>query len=381
MVKRKVLLWLAGLCSAEGHGMIRLSRSIVFWVLVLFGLVACGQQGSEADNKQVKPIEWKLVTSWPKGFPGLGLAPERLAEKINKLSQGRLVIRVYGAGELVPSFEVFNAVSKGTAQMGHSAAYYWQDRIPAASFFAAVPFGMTSLEMSAWINNGGGLELWQELYDPYGVLPVPGGSTGAQMGGWFNREINTIEDFQGLKIRLAGYAAHVLKRIGSIPVSLSGGELFTALETGAIDAAEWVGPYNDLAFGLHNAAKYYYYPGWNEPGALMEFLINKDAFQSLPDDLQLIVITAAQAVNQDMLDEYTVKNIQALNVMLREHEVDLRPFPPEVLAELKVLTQQLLEEKSQTDPVFERIYSSYKLFLSEVRKYGKVTENADVNTD
>ncbi|WP_299015916.1 TRAP transporter substrate-binding protein [uncultured Photobacterium sp.] len=360
--------------------MIKLSRSVVVGML-LFGLVACGEQGGEAQGRQAKTIEWKLVTSWPKGFPGLGLAAERFAEKVNNLSHGRLIIRVYGAGELVPSFEVFNAVSKGTAQMGHSAAYYWQEKIPAASFFAAIPFGMTAQEMSAWLHYGGGLDLWQELYEPYGIIPMAGGNTGAQMGGWFNKEINSVDDFQGLKIRMSGYAANVLKRVGGIPVSLPGGELFTALETGAIDATEWVGPYNDLAFGLHNAAKYYYYPGWNEPSASMEFLLNKAAYQGLPDDLQQIVITAGRAVNQDMLDEYTVKNVQALNVMLREHEVQLKAFPPDVLADLKVLTQQIMDERSKADPTFERIYASYKLFQFEIRQYGKVSENADVNTD
>ncbi|MCW8328097.1 TRAP transporter substrate-binding protein [Photobacterium sp. SDRW27] len=358
--------------------MIKRSGKIVVGLLLAVGLLACGDQGS-SDQKQVKPVEWKLVTSWPKGFPGLGVAPERFAEKVEQLSDGRLTIRVYGAGELVPSFEVFNAVSKGTAQMGHSAAYYWQEKIPAAPFFTAIPFGMTAQEMNAWLHYGGGLELWHELYAPYGVIPMAGGNTGAQMGGWFNKEINSLRDLKGLKMRLPGYAADVLKRSGGIPVSLPGGELFTALETGAIDATEWVGPYNDLAFGLHNAAKYYYYPGWQEPSASMEFLINKGAFQALPEDLQLVVTTAARAINQDMLDEYTVKNLQALDVLINEHGVELRLFPEDVLSELELLTSQLLAEKSEADPDIGRIYSAYKQFLADIRQYGRVSENADVN--
>jgi len=361
--------------------MIRRSRNIVVGLLLAISLAGCGEQGSDSYQQQVKVVEWKLVTSWPKGFPGLGLAPERFAEKVNELSHGRLVIRVYGAGELVPSFEVFNAVSKGTAQMGHSAAFYWQEKIPAASLFSAIPFGMTAQEMNAWLHYGGGLELWQELYESYGVVPMAGGNTGAQMGGWFNKEIKTIADLKGLKMRLPGYAADVLKRAGGIPVSLPGGELFTALETGAIDATEWVGPYNDLAFGLHNAARYYYYPGWQEPGTTLEFLINKNAYQALPDDLKKIVEVTARAINQDMLDEYMVKNVQALDVLINEHGVELKPFPEEVLAELKQLTQQLMNEKSASDPVVERIYSSYKQFLSDIRQYGRVSENADVNID
>ena len=359
--------------------MIKRSCKVIVGLLLVLGLVACGEQGRDSSKKPDKAVEWKLVTSWPKEFPGLGLAPERFAQKVGELSNGRLTVRVYGAGELVPSFEVFNAVSKGTAQMGHSAAYYWQDKIPAAPFFSAVPFGMTAPEMSAWLHYGGGLELWQELYAPYGVIPMAGGNTGAQMGGWFNKEINSISDLRGLKMRLPGFAADVFKRSGGIPVSLPGGELFTAMETGAIDATEWAGPYNDLAFGLHNAAKYYYYPGWHEPSASMEFLINKEAFQALPDDLKQVVKTAARAVSQDMLDEYTVKNLQALDILLNEHGVEIKPFPAEVLAELKQLTLELMAEKSAADPEVERIYSSYMKFLSDVRQYGRVSDNADVN--
>lgn len=361
--------------------MIQRSRKIVIGLVLAMGLVACGEQGSDKKNQQVKTVEWKLVTSWPKGFPGLGLAPERFADKVNALSDGRLVIKVYGAGELVPSFEVFNAVSKGTAQMGHSAAFYWQEKIPAASFFSATPFGMTAQEMNAWLHYGGGLELWQELYEPYGVIPMAGGNTGAQMGGWFNKEINTLDDLKGLKMRLPGFAADVLKRAGGIPVSLPGGELFTALETGAIDATEWVGPYNDLAFGLHNAARYYYYPGWQEPSTTLEFLVNKNAYQALPDDLKQIVVVAARAINQDMLDEYMVKNVQALDVLVNEHGVEIRLFPEEVLAELKSLTRQLMNEKSASDPDVGRIYSSYSQFLTDIRQYGRVSDNADVNID
>lgn len=349
--------------------------------LCVLSLAACSDSEEQGAAPAVKVIEWKLVTSWPKGFPGMGVAPERFAERVKRLSGGRLVIRVYGAGELVPSFDVFNAVSKGTAQMGHSAAYYWQDKIPAAPFFTSVPFGMNAQEMNAWLHYGGGLGLWQALYEPYGVIPMAGGNTGAQMGGWFNQEIQTIDDLKGLKMRLPGYGADVFKRAGGIPVSLSGGELFTALETGAIDAAEWVGPYNDLAFGLHNAAKYYYYPGWQEPSTTLEFLVNQQALQSLPDDLQQLVVTAARAVNQDLLDEYVVKNMQALDVLVREHQIALRHFPAPVLAQLKQLTRELLTEKSQADPAVARVYASYQQFLTDTRLYSQVSNGDIVNTD
>ncbi|OAN13950.1 ABC transporter substrate-binding protein [Photobacterium jeanii] len=350
-------------------------------VVALAGLVACEEQDSSAVKEQKAHVEWKLVTSWPKGFPGLGYASDYFAEQVQRLSAGRMVITVYGAGELVPSFDVFNAVSKGTVQMGHSAAYYWQDKIPAAPFFASIPFGMTAQEMNAWLHFGGGLELWQELYEPYGVIPMAGGNTGAQMGGWFNTQINQVSDLKGLKMRLPGYGAEVLKRAGGIPVSLPGGELFTALETGAIDATEWVGPYNDLAFGLHNAAKYYYYPAWHEPGTNMEFLINKEAFASLPDDLKAIVTIAARAANQNMLDEYTVRNVNALNVLQHEHGVILKAFPKPVLAHLRLMNTQVMTELSKQYPSVAKINDSYQRFLSSVREYGRVTDNADVNID
>ncbi|PSW02076.1 TRAP transporter substrate-binding protein [Photobacterium lipolyticum] len=355
-------------------------RAVVL-LLVSLLMVACGGQDEENNAEQAAVIEWKLVTSWPKGFPGLGVAPERFAEKIKLLSQGRLIIEVYGAGELVPSFDVFNAVSKGTAQMGHSAAFYWQKKIPAAPFFTSIPFGMTAQEMNAWLHYGGGLELWQELYSPYGVIPMAGGNTGAQMGGWFNKDIKTLADLKGLKMRLPGIGAEVLKRAGGIPVSLPGGELFTALETGAIDATEWVGPYNDLAFGLHNAARYYYYPGWQEPSTTLEFLINKNAFHALPDDLKKIVEVAARAINQDMLDEYTMKNVQALDILVNEHNVVLRAFPEDVLAQLKQQTSDLMQEMSKADPSVQKVYDSYRRFLIDVRWYGRVSDNADVNID
>jgi TRAP-type mannitol/chloroaromatic compound transport system substrate-binding protein len=355
-------------------------KAIVVLITSLL-IIACDSNDSTSSVEDISTIEWTLVTSWPKNFPGLGEAPEHFAEKVNILSRGRLKIKVYGAGELVPSFDVFNAVSKGTVQMGHSAAYYWQRKIPAAPFFASIPFGMTAQEMNAWLHYGGGLELWREIYAPFGVVPLSGGNTGAQMGGWFNKEITSIDDLSGLKMRLPGFGADVLKRAGGIPVSLPGGELFTALETGAIDATEWVGPYNDLAFGLHNAAKYYYYPGWHEPSTNLEFLINKDAFQALPADLRQVIEVAARAISQDMLDEYTVKNVHALDILLNEHDVSLRAFSDEILLRLEQLTNELLVEKSDSDSTLKKVYDSYYRFLIDVRQYGRFTENADVNID
>ncbi|TKB49701.1 TRAP transporter substrate-binding protein [Ferrimonas sediminicola] len=351
---------------------------LVALVVLLLSLVACGQQQNSDIQAQAPQqyYQWKLVTSWPKNFPGLGMAPERFAERVNQMSGGRLTITVYGAGDLVPAFEVFDAVSQGTAEMGHSAAYYWKGKVPAAQFFTTIPFGMNAQEMNSWLRYGGGLALWSELYAPFGIKPLPGGNTGVQMGGWFNKEIRSLEDFKGLKMRLPGLGGEVISRLGGVPVTLPGRELFTALQTGAIDATEWVGPYNDLAFGLHKAASYYYYPGWHEPGTNLEFLINQQAFDALPSDLQAILTNAAEGVNQDMLDEYTMRNIEALDALVNDHGIKLRKFPDEVLDALRNTAEQVITEQAATDPQMKRVYDSYMTFYRGVRRYHKVSEEA-----
>ncbi|MDO6526462.1 TRAP transporter substrate-binding protein [Motilimonas sp. 1_MG-2023] len=351
--------------------------SAIFLTAASLSLVGCGAEKA-AVKEQVKQeaIKWKLVTSWPKNFPGLGVAPERFAEKVGKMSGGRLTIKVYGAGELVPALQVFDAVSAGTAQMGHSGAYYWKGKSPAAQFFSTMPFGMTAQEMNAWLHNGGGLELWQEVYAPFGLVPLAGGNTDIQMGGWFNKEINSVSDLEGLKMRLPGLGGEVLKRAGGVPVNMPGGEIFTSLQTGAIDATEWVGPYNDLAFGLHKAAKYYYYPGWHEPGTTIEFMANKAALAALPEDLRMIVEVAAKATNEEMLDEYMVQNAKALKILVNEHGVELRQFPPEVMVKLKALTEEVLQEQVATDPQMKKVYDAYMAFLNDAKEYSKVSSKA-----
>ncbi|MFP4603396.1 MAG: TRAP transporter substrate-binding protein, partial [Halochromatium sp.] len=282
--------------------------------------------------------KWKLVTTWPKNFPGMGTGANKLAELIGRMSGGRIEVKVYGAGELVPAFEIFDAVSRGTAEMGHGAAYYWKGKSEAAQFFASVPFGLTAQEMNSWLYYGGGMELWQELYAGFGLVPAAAANTGVQMGGWFNKEINSVDDLKGLKMRIPGLGGEVLKRAGGTPVSLPGGEIFTSLQSGNIDATEWVGPYNDLAFGLHKAAKYYYYPGWHEPGTTLEAFVNKEVFDGLPDDLQAIVLNACKVANQDLLAEYTARNPAALRTLLTEYGVELRQYPDDVLLALRALS-------------------------------------------
>lgn len=339
------------------------------------GTVA-GEQGSAASTKTYK---WKLVTSWPKNYPGLGTGPENFARLVDKMSNGRLKIRVFGAGEIVPALEVFSAVSSGTADMGHSGAYYWKGKIPSAVLFTTIPFGMNAQEMNGWLHHGGGLELWREIYEPFNLIPFAGGNTGVQMAGWFNKEVNAIDDFKGLKMRIPGTGGDVFSRAGGTAVSMAGGEIYTSLQTGVIDAAEWVSPYNDLAFGFNDVARHYYYPGWHEPGAALEFTVNKQAYESLPEDLQAIVEVATRAINQDMLDEYTARNNAAL-VELRNKGVDIRPLPKEVLGKLRELSAEVLEEIAASDADFKRVYSSYQSFANGVASYHGITEQAMYET-
>ena len=326
-----------------------------------------------------KPVKWKMVTTWPKNFPGLGTGANYLAELVTRMSGGRIEVKVYGAKELVPAFEVFGAVSQGTAQMGHGSAYYWKGKSEAAQFFSAVPFGLTADEMNAWLYHGGGMELWQETYAPFGLVPLASGNTGVQMAGWFNREINSLEDLKGLKMRIPGLGGEVLARAGGIPVSLPGGELFTSLQSGAIDATEWVGPYNDLAFGLYKAAKYYYYPGWHEPGTTLECMVNKQAFEALPEDLQAIVTSAARVANQDMFTEYVARNNQALQTLLNEHHVDMRPLPDDVLQHLKRLSDEVVAEVAAKDALSQRVFDSFQAFRQQVIAWGDISERAYLN--
>jgi TRAP-type mannitol/chloroaromatic compound transport system substrate-binding protein len=336
------------------------------------GASAAGVKAAQADE----PRKWKMVTTWPKNFPGLGTGANKLAELIGEMSGGRITVKVYGAKELVPAFEVFDAVSQGTAEMGHGAAYYWKGKSEAAQFFSTVPFGMTAQEMNGWLYHGGGLELWTELYGKFGLVPAPAGNTGVQMGGWFNKEINSVADLEGLKMRIPGLGGEVLKRAGGTPVNLPGGELFTSLQSGAIDATEWVGPYNDLAFGLYKAAQFYYYPGFHEPGTTLEAMVNKEAFDALPEDLRSIVLNACKVVNQDMLAEYTARNPVALQTLLKKHGVDMRPYPDDVILKLKQLSAEVVAEIAKKDDFSQKVFASYQKFLQQSQEWSNISELA-----
>ena len=324
-------------------------------------------------------IEWKLVTTWPKGLPGLGAAPENFARRVNEASGGRLRIKVFGAGEIVPAFEVFDAVSRGVAEAGHGASYYWKGKIPASVFYTAVPFGMTAQEANGWLHYGGGLELWRELYAPFGVVPFAGGSTGVQMAGWFNIRLNSRADLDGLKMRIPGLAGEVFDAAGGSAVRIAGGEVYTSMQTGVIDAVEWVGPYNDRTLGLMEVGDYYYYPGWHEPGAMLETIVSAEALAALPDDLQAIVRVAARATNTDMLDDFTANNSESLQILLNEFETEVLPLPDDVMDALYENSQVAIQALVEADPMAKKIAASYFEFVDKVRTYHEISERAYLN--
>jgi TRAP-type mannitol/chloroaromatic compound transport system substrate-binding protein len=352
-------------------------RQFVGGLAAAAGLAACAKQESECAGEAgaLETFEWSMVTSWPPAFPGLGTGAEKLAKSITKASGGRLKIKVYAGGELVPAFEVFDAVSRGTVEMGHDASYYHKGKVEAAQFYATIPFGLTATEMSAWLHHGGGIELWRELYEPHNLVPFMAGNTDTQMGGWFNKQINSIADLKGLKMRIPGMGGEVLRRAGGTPVTLPGSEIFTALQTGAIDATEWVGPWNDSAFGFHKAAKYYYYPGWHEPGPVLECIINKDAWNALPADLQMIVQIACDAATHNMMAEYNYNNAVSLQQLLNNPDIEVRAFPKEVMDHFRQLSAEVVDELVERDPAAAKIMASF----DEFRRIS--TENQRIGVD
>ena len=345
-------------------------------------LSACTQQderGAMIANSEER-FSWKMVTAWPPNFPGLGTGANTLAGYLAELSGGRLEVEIYAAGALVPALEIFDAVSSGTAELGHGGAYYWRGKAEASQFFTTIPFGMNALETNAWLYYGGGMELWEEVYRPFGIRPFAVGGSGVQMGGWLNRPIESIEDLRGLRMRLPGIGGEVLQRAGGIPVVIAGSEIFTSLQTGVIDATEWVGPYNDVAFGLHQAARYYYYPGWHEPGSVIECTVNQEAYDSLPPDLQAVLRVACQAANLDMLSEYTARNAAALEQIAADDSVELRRFPDAVLARLKELTHEVMDDLAARDPLSAKIWDSYRIFMERSRPWQQISEQAFLET-
>jgi len=318
---------------------------------------AAATVSAPAISQGIKQL--KMVTTWPKNFPGLGTGAERLAENITAMSGGKLQVKVYAAGELVPAFQSFDAVSQGKAEMSHSVSYYWQGKSPAFNFFANVPYGFTAIEHAAWMLWGDGMKLWTELCDQFGVVPFMRASTGVQMGGWYRKEMKSMEDYKGLKFRMPGLGGEVLRKVGATVVNLPGGEIFPALQAGTIDGTEWVGPWNDLAFGFYKVAKFYYWPGFHEPCTTGEVLVNKKVWQGLTKEQQHIIETAVHAESIREWSEFHYKSGDALDVLLNKHGVQLRKFSDDMLAALGKAAGEVLEEVAAKDAFTKKVYESF----------------------
>ena len=341
------------------------------------GIIAACNTKKENKNVSIntsKTYEWKMVTTWPPHFPILGELADKMGEWIGIMSDGRLKIHVYGGGELVPALETFDAVSQGVAEMGHGAAYYWAGKIPAAQFFGCVPFGMNAQEVNAWLFGSDGIKLWQELYVPYNLIPFPCGNTGAQMGGWFNKQINSVADLKGLKMRIPGFGGKVFTKAGGSAILSPAGELYTDLDRGVIDALEWVGPYHDYLMGFPQIAKYYYYPGWQEPGSVLELIVNKNAYESLSADLKEITQRVSYAINTIMLSEFEAKNTEYYFKLLNDNQIQFKKFPDDVLDKFRKLTREVISEITSTDEKSKKIYDSYSKFQKNISQWSEIAE-------
>ena len=327
-------------------------------------------------SAQEKTFRWKMVTTWPPNLPILQTGADRFAQRIKDCTDGRLTIQVFAGGELVPALGTFDAVSDGTVECGSGASYYQAGKMIASQWFAAVPFGLNAQGINAWFYGGNGLKLWEETYAPFNVVPRPAGNTGVQMGGWFRKEMNTLDDYKGLKMRIPGLGGKVVAKAGGTVVLLAGGEIFTSLERGVIDATEWVGPLHDLRMGFYQAAKYYYYPGWHEPGTELEFLFNKKAYESLPKDIQAILDAVCYENNFWSLNSFDAQNGAALEELITKHKVNLVRFPETLLDGLKKLADETLEEEAGKDPMAKKVHEDFKKFQKQIGIWGTVSEKA-----
>ncbi|MEM6701113.1 MAG: TRAP transporter substrate-binding protein [Acidobacteriota bacterium] len=325
---------------------------------------APGSEGGESAAVQTKPrLTWRLASSFPRGLDTIYGAAEVFAERVAKLTDDRFQIRCYPANELVPALQVLDAVQQGTVQIGHSASYYFKGKNPALAFDTAMPFGLTARQQNAWLYHGGGLELMQEVFSDFNVRSFPGGNTGTQMGGWFRREIGSLADLRGLKMRIPGHGAEVMAELGVTVQTLAGSEIYPALERGAIDATEWIGPYDDEKLGFQRVAQYYYYPGWWEPGPNLSIYVNQDDWAKLPAAYQEVFEAAAYEANMTMLSRYDAENPAAL-ARLVEGGVQLRPFAQDIMEAAQTQAEAILEQEASEDPTYRKIYDSWKAMRS-----------------
>ncbi len=343
---------------------------------LMAGAAGAGALAAPAIVKSQDVIRWTMASSWPKGAPGVGVNAERVADKITTMSGGRIDIQFFAGGELVPPFEVFDAVVSGTADLAHTTPYYAVGKDQAMHFFTGVPFGLTALEHIAWLRFGGAQELWDRAYEPFGLKPFYTGSSGPQAGGWFREEITSLDDLQGLNFRVAGLGGEVMRRIGVNPVLLPPPEIFPAMQNGTIDAAEWIGPWNDLAFGLFRVAKHYYMPAFHEMGPALELIVNQEAYNALPADLQAIVSEACLAASMETTADFTFHNIVSLRPLIEEHDVQVHTMPDEIIDALARESGPVLQEVADSSPIAGEVFASFQAFLSEANMYAQASDLA-----
>lgn len=317
--------------------------------------------------------QWRMVTSWPKNLPGPGVTAQRLADSITAMSDGRLAVELHAAGEIVPALEVFSAVSDGVAQIAHTASLFWGGKVPAAPLFTAGPFGLTPIEHITWIDHGGGQEVWDALYAPFGIKPFMAGNTGFQMGGWYKKELAGLADLKGLKIRMPGLGGDVMRRLGAAPVTLAPGEILTALQTGVIDATEFLGPSSDFAMGFYKAAKFYYAPGFHEPNGTGEALVSVKALADLPDDLRVIVAHACAAENIRALGESEWQNAERLRLLVKEKGVVLKDYPPDIIQAARRATGDTLNDLAARDAATAGAVESFRAASAHLRPWSEVS--------
>jgi TRAP-type mannitol/chloroaromatic compound transport system substrate-binding protein len=334
----------------------------------------------EAPNVIAQPkIQWRMSTAYPPSLDVQLGAAQRLAKVVEDTSGGRFRIEVFPAGQIMPPFECFDAASKGTIEAFMATSYFWTAKEPALEWFSTIPFGMNPEGMAAWYYQGDGLRLWEEAYSPFNLVPRPAAAVAPQMAGWFRRKVNTIGDYKGLKMRIGtGLGGKVYAGAGSTPVLTPASEIYAALERGVIDAAEFVGPHDDMRLGLHKTARYYYYPGWHEPGTMNEFGFNKKAYEALPIDLQRTLDHAAAVVQVYGLTDFHVKNGIALERLRTEFKgkVEVLQLQVPVLRDLKKLSAEVIEEESKKTPMARKVHASFTKFQALVGPWDRVAEGA-----
>ncbi len=337
-------------------------------------LAACTRaQRSSSNGAGLPTVQWRMATSWPGSLDTIYGGATTVCERVSVMTDGRFEIKPFEAGEIVPGLQVLDAVQSGTVQCGHTASYYYIGKNSALGFATSVPFGLTAQQQNAWLYHGGGLQAIQDIYADFGVINFPAGNTGAQMGGWFKRQIQSLADLKGLKMRIPGLGGKVMTRLGVNVQVLPGSDIFLALDRGTIDAAEWVGPYDDEKLGLQKTAPYYYYPGWWEPGPTLDVLVNRSEWDKLPAEYQEIFKTAAYEANINMLAKYDALNREAIG-RLTDSGTKLTRYSDDILKAAQESAFDLYEENAGKNADFKKVYGQWKTFREQIYQWNRVNE-------